>query len=185
MAYVVHSPYTLGMAICEMVQEYYKGSDKGPLLTKAKKEQDARLNRNLGYGHGIALAIAELLTVERSKKFYLWPMTEKVNHWDVTKVLHEQEGKSFVVAFPDGDEASSITDFLFQLIDGDDGQFAKRHEEDRRKKVRSHEINAEPADVEWLSAELAQHDATQRELRDLIMKAEKPSKANDAPVRGA
>jgi len=180
--YVVHTPYTLGMAICELVQEYYKGADRGPLLTKAKKEEDARENRNLGYRHGVAVAIAELLTVERSKKFYLWSMAEKVMHYDVTKVLHEQE-RQFTGAFPDGDEASSITDFIFAVIDGEGGQLAARHEHDRRTKVRNGEIKAEPADVEWLTAELAEHDATQRELRDLIMKAERPSKANDAPVK--
>jgi hypothetical protein len=179
--FVVSPQYRIESALVTLVQTYYKGTG-AVVMSSTKKAQVEKENRDHGLRDGLAQAIAEILTVERIKKFPLFTSHEKVNSWDVYRIL--SEATFFTGAFPDDDEATEIVDSLLALIDGQEGVIAERHEENRRNKILEGELKPEPKDKEWLSKELGQFDSKQAELRKLIMQAENPN-VNDSPVGGS
>lgn len=168
---VVSSHYNLGNALLNIVQTYYRGIATGPLMSNTKKEAEARDNKNWGFRHGIAEAVAEIITVERANKFPLMDRQIKVNGYEVIGVLTKaQQELDWSGNVPDGDIGSQVVDRVLALVDGTDGSYAKNYEDMRRQLIRNGELQATEADREWITAEADK----KREEVDAIMRLLRP-----------
>lgn len=164
--FVVSGNYNLGNALLELTQAYYRGCGTGPLLSSTKKAEQAIANQDFGWRKAMCEAIAEMLTVERAKKFPLLDRHEKVTGGSVDSVFRGASTEiTWAGQVPDGDIASQIVDRVLALIDGLDGLYAEGYEEFRRREIRKGELQAGPEDREWIEAEA---EKKRREVDEIL-----------------